>query len=85
MSCLLICHEAKKDALSNSAYHLIQFLLPLVLHFPLPFVGIGFSQDQITWLQQNGISLSVIVSLLSLSLSSELLLPFLEGFSQSLM
>ena len=49
-----------KDAFSNLALHSVWFLLLLVLHFLLPFVGVGFSQDQITWFQWNGISFSII-------------------------
>ena len=47
----LVLHEVWRDTLSDPAYHFIWFLLPPVLHFPLPLVGISFSQDQVTWLQ----------------------------------
>ena len=50
---------------SNLALHFILFFLSLVLHFPLPLVGIDFSQDQVAWFQWNDISFSIIVPLLS--------------------
>ena len=51
----------------NLVHHFIQFFFPPVLHFSLPFVGISFSQDQVTWLKQYSISLSVAVTLLLVS------------------
>ena len=75
----------KGTPFSNLAFHFIWFLLPLVLHFLLPLIGISFSQDKVTCFQQNGISLSFIVLLLSLSLRCGLHLCFLEGYSQSFM
>ena len=62
----------------------IWFLLPLVFHLSPPFIGIGFSQDQVTWFQWNGISFMIIVSPLPFILRCGLHLPFLEGFMQSL-
>ena len=61
-------HEVGRDAFCSLALHFIQFLLPLVLHFSLPLVGICFSQDQAAWFQCNSIRFSIIVPLLSLSL-----------------
>ena len=55
---------------------------------PSPFsspVGIGFSQDWVTWLQWNDISFSIIVPLLSLCLWGGWHLSLFEGFSQSFM
>ena len=45
-------------------------------------IGASFSQDQVTWFQWNGISFSIIVLLLSLSLWCGLHLSFFEGFLQ---
>ena len=81
-SSLLVLHEVQGDAISNLAFHFIWFFLPLILHFPLHLVGVSFSQDKVTCFQQNGISLSVIVPLLSLSLRCGQCFHFLEGFSQ---
>ena len=44
-------HELGSDAFSNSAFHFVWFLLPLVFHLSPPFVGVSFSQDQVNWLQ----------------------------------
>ena len=79
----LVLHEVQRDSFSNLVFHFIWLLLPSVLHLPLPPVGISFSQDQVTSLQWNGISLPVIISLLSLRLRCGLHLCFLEGFSES--
>ena len=83
-SSLLVFHKVGRDTFSNSAFHFVWFLLPLVFHLSPPFVGISFSQDQVTWFQWNGISFTIIVSPLPFSLRSGLHLHFLEGFVQLL-
>ena len=73
--------QGTRGTIRNLAFYFIWFLFPLVLHFPLPLLGISFSQDKVACFKQNSISLSVIVPLLSLNLRHGLCLDFLEGFS----
>ena len=61
-------HKVGRDAFCNLALHLIWFLLPLIFYLSPPPVGVSFSQDQVTWLQWNGISFPIVVPLLSLHL-----------------
>ena len=79
VSCQLVPHEVGRDVFSNLVFHFIWFLLPPVLHFPPPPVGIGFSQDQVTWFQKNGISSPFVVLLLSLCLCCGLHLSLFKG------
>ena len=83
-SCPLVLHEEGRDALCDLAFHFIQFLLPWVVHFPPPLVGISFSQDQVTWFHWNGVSFPIVMPLLSLCLWYWLHLSLHEGFTQSL-
>ena len=64
---LLVFYEVGRDIFCNLVLHFICFLLPPILYCSPPPVGIGFSQDQVTWSQWNGISFSIIVPLLSFS------------------
>ena len=79
----LVFHEVGKDAFCNLALHFVWFLLPLIHHLSPPPVGIGFSQDQVTWVQWNGISFPIIVWLLSLCLWCGLHLSLFKGLPQS--
>ena len=78
-------HKVWRDAFCNPVFHFTQLLLPHVFDLSPSFVGIGFSQDQVTWLQWNGIGLAIIVSPLPFSLRWELCLYFFESFLQFLM
>ena len=66
MSCSLVLHEVGRDPFNNLALHFVWFLLSLILHFLPHPVGIGFSQDQVTWFWWNNLSFPIIVLLLSL-------------------
>ena len=44
-------HEVGRDALSNSTFYFMWFPLPPVFHISPHFVGVGFGQDQVIWLQ----------------------------------
>ena len=74
--------QGRKDTLSNLPLHFVQFLLPPFLHSPPPPVGIGFSKDQVTWFQWNGISFPIISALLSLCLWCGLHRTLFKGFLQ---
>ena len=77
---LLVFHKVGREILCNLALHFIQFLLPPILHLSPSPVGIGSSQDQVTWLKWNGISFSIILPLLSPCLCHGLHLSLFKVF-----
>ena len=78
----LVFHEVGRDTFHDLVLDFIQFLLQPILYLSPPPVGINFSQDQVTWIQWNDISFSIMLPLLSFIPWCGLHLNLFKGFLQ---